>query len=272
VRTFLKIALLLSLFCAKASAQKQTDSAFILTKTFTGDIVDVYLDNLDNIYLISSTGQLKKLSPAGDSLAVYNQVRNFGQPHSIDVSNPLKVLLFYKNFSSIVVLDRLLSVRATIDLRRQNILQPTAIGLSYDNNIWVFDEYDSKLKKIDEQGARLSETSDLRVALNQSISPQRIINDNKSVFLTDTLNGIFVFDNYATFRKKLPLSKWHSVEIFQNKIVTLQSGAVSIYDPATFVERRQKLPSFQPYLQAFTHGNKFVLLSKDSVQIYRTAF
>lgn len=257
-------------FVQVSSAQK--DSSYILVKTFTGDIVNVAIDNLDNIYLFSSTGQIKKLSPGGDSLSVYNQVRNFGQPFSIDVSNPLKILLFYKDFSSIVVLDRFLAVRATIDLRRQNILQPTAVGLSYDNNIWVFDEYDSKLKRIDEQGNLLSETPDLRVAIHQSISPQRILNDNKTVYLADTTNGIFVFDNYGTFRRKVPLTKWQSLEVFQNSILSIQNGFISIYDPATFVERKQKLPTFQPYISAFTHANRFVLLRKDSVQIYRTAF
>ena len=244
----------------------------MLVKTFTGDIVNVSIDNLDNIYLTSSTGQIKKLSPAGDSLAVYNQVRNFGQPHSIDVSNPLKILLFYKDFSNVVVLDRFLSVRTSIDLRRQKILQPTAVGLSYDNNIWVFDEYDSKLKRIDEQGNLLSETSDLRIAINQSISPQRILNDNKTVYLADSVYGIFVFDNYGTFKKKVPLTKWQSLEVHQNHIISIQNGFLSIYDPATFVERKQKLPLFKPYLSAFTHASRFVLLSKDSVQIYRTGF
>jgi hypothetical protein len=258
------------LFAQTAFAQK--DSSFVLVKTFTGDIVNVALDNLDNIYLTSSTGQIKKLSPAGDSLSVYNQVRNFGQPFSIDVSNPLKILLFYKDFSSVVVLDRFLAVRATIDLRRQNILQPTAVGLSYDNNIWVFDEFDSKLKRIDEQGNLLSETSDLRIAINQSISPQRILNDNKTVYLADTTNGIFVFDNYGTFKRKVPITKWQSLEVIQNHIISIQNGFISIYDPATFVERKQKLPVFQSYLSAFTHANRFVLLSKDSVQIYRTGF
>ena len=257
-------------FVQFAFAQK--DSAFVLVKTFTGDIVNVVIDNLDNIYLTSSTGQIKKLGPAGDSLAVYNQVRNFGQPHSVDVSNPLKILLFYKDFSTLVVLDRFLSARATIDLRRQHILQPTAVGLSYDNNIWVFDEFDSKLKRIDEQGNLLSETPDLRIAINQSISPQRIINDNKTVYLADTANGIFVFDNYGTFRRKVALTKWQSLEVFQNQIISIQNGFISIYDPATFLERKQKLPSFIPYLSAFTHANRFVLLGKDSVQIYRTVF
>jgi len=39
----------------------------------------------------------------------------------LDVTNPLRVLLYYKDFSTIVILDRLLSNRSTIDLRKQDI-------------------------------------------------------------------------------------------------------------------------------------------------------
>jgi hypothetical protein len=91
-------------------------------------------------------------------VAIYNDVRKFGTATMIDVSNPLKVLLYYKDFATIVVLDRLLNIRNTIDLRLQNILQAKAIGLSYDNKIWVYDELESKLKKIDEGGQLLLET------------------------------------------------------------------------------------------------------------------
>jgi hypothetical protein len=72
----------------------------------------------------------------GDSVAIFNNVKKFGKISTIDVSNPLKVLLYYKDFSTIVVLDRLLATRNTIDLRQQNIFQVNAIGQSYDNNIW----------------------------------------------------------------------------------------------------------------------------------------
>ena len=275
---FLKILIVFSLFLSKTSLgqkkgmQTGMDSPFVLIKSFSGDIVNVALDNLDNIYLISSTGSVKKLGTGGDSLGVYNQVKNSGQPYSIDVSNPLKILLFYKDFSTVVVLDRYLAVRTSIDLRRKNILQPGAVALSYDNNIWVFDEYDNKLKKIDEQGNLLLETPDLRSALNQTVQPQRIINDDGSVYLTDTTHGVFVFDNYGSFRKKLAVNKWQSIEISRTNIVSIQNGFISIYNPTTFVEKKQRLPAFQPYLNAFTHSNKFVLLSKDSVQIYRTGF
>src|ERR1700753_28195 len=128
------------------------DTTFKSVRSIEGDIVAFTVDNLDNVYLLSSTGQVKKLDANGDSVAVFNDIKKYGEATLIDVSNPLKVLLYYKDFTTIVVLDRFLTVRNTIDLRQQNILQVTAIGQSYDNRIWLYDELENKLKKIDEDG------------------------------------------------------------------------------------------------------------------------
>jgi hypothetical protein len=82
----------LFLFCAMAGAQ--TDTSFKLVRVVKGDIVAFTVDNLDNIYMLSSTNQVKKLNANGDSVAVFNDVKKFGQASFIDVSNPLKVLLY----------------------------------------------------------------------------------------------------------------------------------------------------------------------------------
>ena len=173
-----------------STAMAQKDSAFTLVRTYLGDVAGAAIDHMDNLYIISSKGQIRKLDAKGDSVAVYNQVRLSGQLHTIDVSNPLKILLFYKDFSTVVVLDRFLAPVATLDLRRYNILQPGAIGLSYDNNIWVFDQWDNKLKRIDEQGTKLMETPDLRSVFPQGLNPQRILSDNGLVYLADSAAGI----------------------------------------------------------------------------------
>src|SRR5215204_1345143 len=136
------IGILFLLFCTTLAAQ--TDTSFQFVRTVKGDIVSFTVDNLDNIYLLSSTNQVKKLNANGDSVAVFNDVKKYGQASLIDVSNPLKVLLYYKDFATIVVLDRFLNVVNTIDLRKQNIFQAKAIGQSYDNRVWVYDEVENK--------------------------------------------------------------------------------------------------------------------------------
>jgi hypothetical protein len=143
---------ILLLVLIAAAVQGQADTSFKLVRTITGDIVSFTVDNLDNIYILNSRNQVKKLNANGDSVAIFNDVKRFGQATLIDVSNPLKVLLFYKDFATVVVLDRFLNVVNSIDLRKQNILQAKAIAQSYDNKIWVFDELESKLKKVEEDG------------------------------------------------------------------------------------------------------------------------
>ncbi len=248
-----------------------SDSSFVLMRTYEGDIADAAMDHLENLYLISSKGQVKKFSATGDSLAVYNQVKNYGQLSAIDVSNPLKILLFYKDFSTVVVLDRFLASLATVDLRKFSILQPGAIGLSYDNNIWVFDEYDNKLKKIDEQGNKLFESNDFRAVFNQGIAPQKIISDNGFVYLADTASGVYVFDNYGSFKKKIPLFNWQSIAVSGNHLVSTTHDLITVYNTFTQLQKDKK-PPFLPYLHSFTNADKWINFSSGRLQIYQYRF
>jgi hypothetical protein len=254
-------------------AVAQKDSSFYLLRTYSGDVTNVALDNLDNFYIVSSTGQIKKFNNRGDSVAVFNGIRNYGKLQSIDVTNPLKPLLFYKDFSTVVILDRLLANRSSLDLRRYNVLQPTAITLSYDNNIWVFDQFDYKLKKLDESGALLLQTTDFRQLFHQTITPQRIINDNGFLYLADSTQGIYVFDNYGAFKRKIQLKGWNNIDVWNGKLVRLVNNEVIVYNPVTFIEQSKKFPpSFTPFMHTFTNHNKLITFSKDSLRIYRLAY
>ncbi len=267
---FLCLLFVLASFCTRAQV---ADSGFTLIKTYKGDITNAAVDNLDNLYIISSTGQVKKFGPKGDSIGVFNGVRNYGKLTAIDVTNPLKPLLFYKDFSNVVVLDRFLAARVSLNLRKFNILQPSAVGLSYDNNIWVFDQYDNKLKKIDESGNLLSQTDDFRSLFGQSFAPQKIINDDGFVYLADSTSGIFVFDNYGTYKRKILVKNWNAIDISSGRVVRVSKDAIVVYNPVNLSEKSFSYPSsFKPYLHSFTTSNKMVTFSQDSLRVYRVGY
>lgn len=266
----MKIIPLLLLILFSLSSRGQKDSSFHFIKSFPGEISDAAIDNLDNVYLLSLTDQLKKYNSNGDSVAIYNNVRHFGKLYSIDVSNPLKILLYYKDFSTIVLLDRLLAVRSAIDLKRNNLLQVNTIGLSYDNNIWLFDEYDNKLKKINEEGKVLLETPDLRAVFQQSISPQQIIDQNKQVYLYDSTNGLFVFDQFGTFKRKIPVKGWSNISITDKYILGVSNHSLQSYHTSTLLQSEQEFPgSFTPFYRYYLTNNKLIALSKEGLYIYR---
>ena len=272
MKNLLKIVPLLLAF-QWSLAQPKQDSSFTLLHTYSGDITDAAMDNLDNLYIVSSTGQVRKFTADGDSTAVYNQVKNSGKLFSLDVSNPLRPLLFYKDFSTVVLLDRFLADRARIDLRRYHIFQPAAVGLSYDNNILVFDEYDNKLKKIDEAGNLLLETADFRTVFAETIRPQKIISDNGLVYLGDPVNGVFVFDNYGSFKKKLPVKNWQNIAIKENYLIQTRPNAIVVFNTTTYVDATKPVPTaFAPYLRSFSTATKFVAFTNSSLNIYRYHF
>ena len=138
----------------------QTGSSFTLSLSLPQDIVDFTVDNLGNMYVLNSDNQLKKLGPKGDSLAVFNDVRRYGKITRIDATNPLKILVYYREFTTVIELDRFLNIVNTVDLRKQNILQARAVTLAYDNNIWVYDELDAVLKRIGDDGSLVDQTTD----------------------------------------------------------------------------------------------------------------
>ena len=115
----------------------QDTLSFTLERSIPGDFAYMSTDVLGNLYLIGSGNRLMKRNANGDSVAVFNEVRKYGNPSDIDVSNPMKVIVYYRNFSTAVILDRFLSVRNTIDLRRVQIFNARTVANSYDNNLWV---------------------------------------------------------------------------------------------------------------------------------------
>jgi hypothetical protein len=212
----------------------QTDSSFRFVRAFSGDIIDFEVDNLDNIYVISSSNQVKLLNSEADSIAVYNDIRKYGKATMLDASNPLKLLLYYRDFSTIVVLDRFMNVRSTIDLRKQNIYQVKTIGLAYDNNIWVFDEVENKLKKIDEEGKLLLETPDLRQIFTDPPSPQQIFDRDGFVYLYDSARGVYVFDYYGTLKNKILITGWDNLKIVNRYIFGTREYSLQRYEIRTF--------------------------------------
>jgi hypothetical protein len=251
-------------------AFSQVDTSIIFLKKFRGDITAFAVDQLENIYLINSSGQLKKLDARGDSVAVFNNLRNFGKPAYIDVSNPLRILLYYKEFSTIVLLDRLLNIRSTIDLRRQDIFQAQAVCLSYDNKIWLYDEFEHKLKKLDEDGKLLFATSDFRQLFGEAYLFTSIIDQDRVVYLYDKYKGVAIFDYYGALKNKIPLTGLDNFSVTGKILYGTMNDSLKRYDPATFHQQQAAMPSsLRQAGSIFITASKLYALKENELEVYR---
>lgn len=232
-------AILFSCLLGVCSAQQEL-SLRLLQQLPVGAVADVQSDVMGNFYQVGKEGRLKKLSPLGDSLAVFNQVRN-GPLFSMDLSNPLRPLLFYKNNAQVVVLDRNLAPQVALNLRTMG-MQPMVAATSFDNNIWMFDALSGTIKKLDERGAVLLETPDLRIAIGVALQPVRIIDQDKWLYLYDPGQGLYQFDYFGNFKRKMPVTGWTDVLVASNQVYGVKEGALQRYSLATLLQDQQSLP------------------------------
>lgn len=267
------IILIACLFSIISFGQHDSILKVSLIQTIRGEIKDFSTDNLGNLYLLTATNQIKKVNETGDSIAVYNDVRQYGKIYSVDAANPLKVLVYYRDFSTVVILNRLLNVRTAIDLRKQNILQVTAITSSYDNNIWLYDELDSKLKKIDDNGNVLLESTDFRQIFDSVPSPTIMYDRDGQLYLYDPKKGLMVFDYYGANKNNFKILHLSDLQVIDKNTITARDNShILLYKPASL-----QLFSFTAFSTQVRfakikfNGSRIYCLTKNGdVEIYLT--
>jgi len=270
--------LALALIAGRPAMAQQTASAettpgdFRLTLTLSQDIADFTVDALGNIYILNSANQLKKIGPDGDSVAVFNDVRRFGKITSVDATNPLKILVYYREFTTIIELDRFLNIVNTIDLRKQNILQAKAVGLAYDNNVWVFDELDAVLKRIGDDGSLVSQTTDFRQLFDSVPDPTVIRDQGGYVYLYDPAKGVYIFDHYGALKTHLDLRGWEDFDVIGTSLLGRDDRDLFRYQPGTLDMQQQPIPAaYRDALRIHITPTVVYVLKKTGLEVWSRA-
>ncbi len=269
LKNYLRFFILFSISFTPVIAAAQDDSLYRFLKQMEYPISSFTVDNLGELYVINTDNQLKKYDGQGDSIGVFNQVTKYGKLSYVEAQNPWKAILFYKGFSTIVLLDKYLNVISSINLRKQDIYQVNAVTTSYDNNIWLYDEQDNKLKKIDDNGNNIFETQDFRLLFDSVPSPQKIIDSDGFVYLYDPEKGLYVFDYYGSFKNKLPFLHWTDITVIDKQIYGFDKEHLYRYSPPFPDAKKYSLsPALQDNNSIKVSNHKIYVLKNQQLKIY----
>ena len=247
----------------------QLDSGFHFFSKYNYDIVSFTVSNIGELYFINKDNQLKKFNEKGDSVGVFNEVTKYGQLSFVEADNPWRTILYYKNFSTIVLLDKYLKVLTNVNLRKFGIFRVKTVAASYDNNTWLFDEQEAKLRKINDEGKIITETVDLRTIFDSVPSPERIFDRDGYVYLYDPAKGLYVFDYYGTFKTKLTFTHWNYISIIGKVIYGFDTKYLYSYNVGSLVLKQFPLPvSFKDYTSLEIYNNKIYLLKNNRLNVF----
>lgn len=248
----------------------QSDSLFSLVRLEQKAVSSFAVDNLGELYVINEANQLKKYNAQGDSVAVFNQVTQYGTLSYVQAQNPWKTILFYKDFGTIVLLDKYLNVVTSINLPKQNIFQVEAVTTSYDNNIWLFDGQENKLKKIDDNGNTLFESVDFRQLFDSVPTPEKVIDRDGYVYLYDPDKGIYIFDYYGNFKTRLPFLHWTNIAVVGKKIYGFDQTHFYLYTPPVPDAGRYDLPlELEGNRSVKINNGLMYVLKKGQLKVYK---
>lgn len=225
-------------------------------------------DELGNVYLVKEDNSLVRYNQDGDSTGNFRSIQN-GDLLWVDATNPLRILLYYPSFSKIILLDRMLTPKNELDLRKLNIFNAPAAGISADGRIWIYDFVNARLKKIDDQ-LNLSNTSnDMRIESQTVPRPTALLERDGKVYLCDSLNGIYTFDRFASYINTLEIKGVSRLQAFGSQLIYRNHDTLKAYDLKTLVLKTIPLP---PPDQALTdvriERNRMFFLYKNRLEIY----
>lgn len=212
-----------------------------LIKSFPINATFLTTDHLSNCYLISEN-QLLEYDSTGKYLANYSD-KNLGELFSIDATNPMKLQLFYRDFGQIITLDNKLAFTTKINLRDLDIQQPMVMCNSYNDAVWVYDQQDFQLKRI-ESTVQISQASgNISQVLGYDVKPIYMVEDNKWLYMNDPESGVIIFDYYGSYYKTIPIKNITSFQIIDNRLVYFKDKKFISYDMKSFEEKNISLPS-----------------------------
>lgn len=226
-------------------------------------------DNLAQFYVVRNNDQLIKYNAQGDSLFQFNNHQN-GELAIIDATDPFNLLLYYPDFMKVVTLDRTLSPSSEYNLFELDIVDIPAIGMSNDNNIWIYDNTSFTLKKIDRNGKLVVESENLSFQLKTWLQPNFILERDNFVYVNDPFQGIFIFDLFGKYVKTLDITGLEDFQIQEKNLIYQKETSLISFNMTTLNEVTIPLPlEVEAVDQVYIQRNFLFVKKEESILVYQ---
>jgi hypothetical protein len=234
-----------------------------------GSPTTIAADRNGNIYLLDPSHNLLRLDSLGLPRATFSPPTR-GRISTVDASNPLKLLLFYQDRQSLLLLDRFLHPIGDITLTDYTYTgNAGAAALTSDDGIWLFKETDFTLGKLDLRLRKMVVETPLNLILDRERFQVTGLREYQNmVYLLDVNGGIYVFDNLGNYKQKLPFSGIAHMGFIGNELYFIKDGNLHFYDLYKLRERVLPLPKPNIYRTALVGKNHLYLFTGKAMDVY----
>ncbi len=225
----------------------------------------ISVDHLGNLFAVRNT-ELIEFNIKGEKTTEFSN-SNLGSISHIDVSDPLRILVFYNDFNQILFLDRnLTKIGNEIDLYEFSDNETELVCSSPDGGFWMYNSNDNQVIHISKNGQKINQS----ILLNSFFKdqpPSKIIEYNNDLYLFYPELGILNLDRNGQFKKRIAIAGIKNFQISQNTIIyTIASGIYSLQPLAKEDKLIYRLNDSQEDTFILRHDNLYIS-NKKSISI-----
>ena len=239
-----------------------TCSVYSQVKTFAFNGLTLTTDQFGFYYEIKDT-EINKYSNSGILDCSYSN-NMLGVIANVDVSNPQKILVYFRDFTKILILDNTLSPTSeVIDLTTIELDETSLVCRSYNNGVWYYDPVRFELIRKNQELVTTNSSGNLANILNKNIQANFLVEYNNKVYLNDTTNGILVFDNFGTYLKTLPIFGLSNFQVRDKFLIYInKSGEIEAYNFFTLETSKYKPLKYNSVLSVRVENSLIYVVNK----------
>ena len=227
-------------------------------------------DNLGNAY-VTDNDMLTKYRDNGSFYRVYSN-KKLGRISFADVGNPLKIVLFYQDFSRIIFVDNTLTENGNpLQLEDRELELASLVCTSFDNGLWIYDPVRFMLVRFNQQLQETVKITNLNQILGYAPDPVFMTEQESMLYINDPAHGILRFDIFGTYLSTLPLKGLDDFQVQDNTVFfSNEKGKLMAYGLKNFQTDTLLLPA-NNYIHLKWWKDRVYLLAQDSLSVYRYA-
>ncbi|MCC5915717.1 MAG: hypothetical protein JJU02_00165 [Cryomorphaceae bacterium] len=230
-------------------------------------------DHLGALYIVERNQITKYPKPLSSKKRVRFSDPQNGEIAHIDAFNPLSVVVLYKPFNIIQIIDNQLNrASANFSPEQLGIMDIQLVSSADQNMIWLYDQSTDRLHRFNTETRRVEFQSQIITKLaGMEVEPNYLVSDMNGVYLNCPERGILVFDFFGNHKKTIPITGLQRFQVKNQNLIFRKDGVLEIHSLERPKQSKVQLPGTD-IRRIRLEDNYIFVLTEKSVLVFENPF
>ncbi len=228
-----KILLFLLVIYLPATAQKKIKALEV-----SDTIIDAAVDRPGELYVITKYGQFQKFDQDGKLIVLYKTEK---APTLFDPRDGSRLFAYYRDVQEYDYMSPSFQINSSFRIDSAFAIQPWLMCTSGDLKLWVLDNADHSLKKLNPRAHEVEvEVNVDSTVINDATHFTRMREYQNFVFLLNPRKGIYIFNSLGQHVKTIDVKALHNFHFLGEELYYAKGGSLKFFN--LFTTQTREVP------------------------------